>query len=260
MGFIKYYLISLFGVIYLFLVGFFKKRHRDLIYLIAMHLGFSRKIRSQIETVEFIEISKEKDEISMACLNSVDGNISNYELMVINMLVRQYRPSQIFEIGTFDGRTTLNMAINAPADCHIFTLDLPASMKDEIKYQLAEYETLYVEKTDSGAHFHNHPASGKIEQLFGDSGTFDFTSYYGLCDLVFVDGSHAYDYVKNDTEHSFKLLKKKGGIILWHDCGEWDGVTQYLNEINKQWPGKLIQIKDTSLCIYIAGERAFSLN
>jgi len=36
-------------------------------------------------------------------------------------------------------------------------------------------------------------------------------------DLVFVDGYHSYEYVKNDTEKGWEMLRP-GGIIAWHDC------------------------------------------
>ncbi len=29
----------------------------------------------------------------------------------------------LFEIGTFDGRTSLNLAFSSPADCEVYTLD-----------------------------------------------------------------------------------------------------------------------------------------
>jgi len=47
-----------------------------------------------------------------------------------------------------------------------------------------------------------------------------------------VDGSHAYDYVVNDTQLALRLLSKRGGTILWHDYDTscWPGVTKALHE------------------------------
>jgi hypothetical protein len=36
-------------------------------------------------------------------------------------------------------------------------------------------------------------------------------------DLIFVDGAHSYEYVKNDTVKGLEMLRP-GGIIAWHDC------------------------------------------
>jgi hypothetical protein len=49
-----------------------------------------------------------------------------FTLDIINLcaLVRGVKPKRIFEIGTFHGYTTLQMALNAPVDSEIFTLDL----------------------------------------------------------------------------------------------------------------------------------------
>ena len=40
-------------------------------------------------------------------------------------------------------------------------------------------------------------------------------------DFVFVDGAHNYDYVKNDSEKGWRMLRR-GGIIAWHDCRHQD--------------------------------------
>jgi len=175
------------------------------------------------------------------------GHITEFELKVICQIVQKYQPKRIFEIGTFEGRTTLNMALNAPK-AQIFTLDLPAEELSGTKMKIEKAEEAYVKKTRSGERFLNHPAQKNIEQLFGDSATFDFSPYYNSIDLMFVDGSHAYEYVISDTNNAMKLVKK-GGIILWHDYTNWTGVRDGLNEFYKdkaEFKG-LIHIGGTSI-------------
>ena len=58
-------------------------------------------------------------------IKTVDGNVNLAELAILSALCRTFRPLSIMEIGTFDGRTTLNLAINT--DARIFTLDLPCN-------------------------------------------------------------------------------------------------------------------------------------
>ena len=48
-------------------------------------------------------------------------------------------------------------------------------------------------------------------------------------DAVFIDGNHAYDYVKKDFE-KFRPFVKKGGIILFHDA-HLRGPEQLIKEI-----------------------------
>lgn len=52
-----------------------------------------------------------------------NGNVRISELAILAALAERCRDgSNIFEIGTFDGRTTLNLALNAPESCNIHTL------------------------------------------------------------------------------------------------------------------------------------------
>lgn len=155
------------------------------------------------------------------------GHITEFELKVICELVIEYRPGTIFEIGTFQGRTTLNMALNAP-EARIYTLDLPSAELNTTRLTIEEEEKLYVDKDVSGERFLNHPAREHIIQLFGDSATFDFSPYHDTIDFMFVDGSHAYEYVLNDTEAALKMVRK-GGLIVWHDYTNWIGVQRGLN-------------------------------
>lgn len=54
-------------------------------------------------------------------------------------------------------------------------------------------------------------------------------------DIIFIDGGHDYDTIKNDTEESFKMLKKNG-FIIWHDYNSklHTNVSEYLNELCKE--------------------------
>ena len=35
-------------------------------------------------------------------------------------------------------------------------------------------------------------------------------------DLIFIDGGHTYELIKNDSELAFQMISKNG-IIFWHD-------------------------------------------
>jgi predicted O-methyltransferase YrrM len=187
--------------------------------------------------------------------NQADGNVNLAELAALNALCRTHNPKTILEIGTFDGRTTLNLALNS--DAQVFTLDLPAAT--EAKLGTIGGDIKYVDKPAHaiGARFaqppHNAlPCAKRITQLYGDSATFDFSPWYGKVDFVFVDGAHNYDYVMNDTSVAKKLLRPEGGVIVWHDYGVWKDVTRALNELSKSDPSlKLSRIKNTSLVVAI---------
>ncbi len=179
------------------------------------------------------------------------GNVRLAELGMLAQAAAAVSPGrEIIEIGTFDGRTTVNLALNAPPPAPIFTLDLPPQHPRRLA--LAAGEEQYVEKSAPGARFSSAPsAARRITQLFGDSATFDWSAHERKAGLVFVDGSHAYDYVRADTTTALRLVAP-GGAVLWHDYGAWDGVTRALEEIEDAQGLGLRHIRGTSLVVWRA--------
>ena len=162
---------------------------------------------------------------------TVLGNVTLLELVLINTLVAARKPQNLFEIGTFDGRTSVNMIANAPPGARLHTLDLPKTAMGHTAYSLHEAETSYVDKEVSGARFEQSRWREQVSQVFGDSATFDFSSYHGRMDVIFIDGSHQYEYVANDTDVALKLASE-GALILWHDYQPfWTGVITRLDEL-----------------------------
>ena len=90
---------------------------------------------------------------------------------------------------------------------------------------------------------------GASRQLYGDSSTFDFSAHHGRAGLVFVDGSHAYEYVVADSETA-RALVAPNGIVLWHDYGVWEGVTRALEELEAKGRLGLRHIRGTSLVVW----------
>jgi hypothetical protein len=77
------------------------------------------------------------------------GNVSLSELAILAQASAQTEPgSEIIEIGTFDGHTTLNIAVNAPEHTPVVTLDLPDN--HPTRYELEASERRLVEKPASG--------------------------------------------------------------------------------------------------------------
>lgn len=164
----------------------------------------------------------------------LDGNTTLFELTVMCKLVKTLGVKRAFEIGTFNGRTTVNIAANMPANGKVWTLDLPKNKSTQTKLTINPKDKsgwsdmAYIKQNVTGMFFINKPEAKKITQLLGDSATFDFSPYFGKMDLVFVDGSHTAAYIQNDTEVAYKLVRK-GGVVVWHDYGVWHDVTNILN-------------------------------
>lgn len=166
------------------------------------------------------------------CLPKVRGNLTVDELAVVAMLCQWLAPHTVFEFGTFNGRTTLNLAANTPDAAKIYTLDLVAPGKTELKTEQEDGVYHLGEKT--GTVFHDSQLQKKIEQLWGDSALFDETSLRGKVDLAFVDGAHSYEYVRSDSAKALAMVRP-GGVVLWHDyCAWYAGVYQGLHELLPQ--------------------------
>lgn len=196
----------------------------------------------------------------LAALSKRNGNVTLAELGVLASLASTCSGnSTLFEIGTFDGRTTMNLALNAPVSCSIVTLDLPKATST--RFDLAKGERHMVEKDASGDWFRQGPylnpvERDRIQQVFGDSAQFDFSPYESKCSLFFVDGSHSYDYAKQDSLQALRCVAPNGTIV-WHDYGVWEGVTRALEELARDRDLPLVHLAGTSLVVW-SGEKGLA--
>ena len=225
--FAKRYAVAAGGALYAFTVGVGDAKNRHLIQQIARRFGHRDGEAPRLPKVSIDDITSASTAVILPEPVANDGNVSLLELLVLSRLVHERQPKSLFEIGTFDGRTSLALAMNAADDAHVYTLDLPASTPTVLSIERSE--RAFVDKPTSGARFRGMDAERKITQLFGDSATFDFSQY--RADFVFVDASHAYEYVLNDSHRALDMIGDASGIIVWHDYGEWPGVTRALDEL-----------------------------
>jgi predicted O-methyltransferase YrrM len=179
----------------------------------------------------------------------VDGGTSDAEAWVLAVLAR--RAKLMFEFGTCTGKTAYLWARNSPPDARVVTLTLApenvASYRRESTDDASDVEFALRESTHTDFLYSTSAVAGKVEQLFGDSKTVDVSPWKGRCDLVFVDGSHAYSYVVSDSEKALELLAP-GGLVLWHDYAgprHAPGVYRALNELSQRIP--LVRIEGTTL-------------
>ena len=244
--FAKRYAVAAAGALYAFTLGVGDSRNRRLIQQLATQFGHRDGDAPLLPSVAIDRITSPETLIALPEPLAADGNVTLLELLVLSRLVREREPRSLFEIGTFDGRTTLALAMNAPDDAIVHTLDLPPRTATKLGIEPAE--RAFVDKPTSGARFLATAAAKNIRQLYGDSATFDFTPY--SADFVFVDGSHAYEYVLSDSERGLSLLRGPGTVV-WHDYGEWAGVTKALDELSTRDSrfAALQRIENTTLAI-----------
>lgn len=185
-------------------------------------------------------------------VGGVAGGTSDFEAWILAVLARRARVA--FEFGTATGKTTYLMARNLPRGGRVVTITLAPE-------QVAAYADAAGDSTAAGQWARDESAfttflysgsdvEGQITQLFGDSKTFDESPYASQCDLIFVDGSHAYSYVMSDSRKALRMLAP-GGVVLWHDYNGPDraaDVYRALNELSAELP--LLHIFGTTLVAY----------
>ena len=183
---------------------------------------------------------------------NVQGGTTDLEAWILAVLANSAR--QMFEFGTCTGKTAYLWARNSPASARVTTLTLPPQGTSEYvegaEDDAAETRTALSESRFATFLYTGTAAEGKIEQLFGDSKSLSVARWAGSCDLVFVDGSHAYSYVVSDSEKALELVRP-GGLVLWHDYagpGHSRGVYRALNELSGRIP--LVRIDGTKFVAY----------
>jgi hypothetical protein len=162
----------------------------------------------------------------------MDGTISPLERYVLTHLIRYFRPAVLLEVGTFRGTTTRLLLDNVPQQARLYSIDLPptSSFSD---FDGATDERL-IRHRRVGLEFANHPLAANVSQILGN--TFEKATWQhvpGDLDFAFIDASHSYEAVKNDTERVREKLPSSG-IMVWHDYSRTDsrerGVGKFIRE------------------------------
>ena len=167
------------------------------------------------------------------------GPVASYTADIIGLcqICSQIKPISIFEIGTLRGYTAYHFALNSPATSKVYSLDLPHDQtRTTLKTTLVDEWHINESHQDHRYLFENTPVERKINLLYGDSATFDFSQFFGTIDLFFIDSAHSYEYVRSDTLNALKCCHK-GSVIAWHDFGRTgvNGVSKCLEEFARQY-------------------------
>jgi predicted O-methyltransferase YrrM len=203
---------------------------RDHLFNLRMAASSVRYVpRLPVEMLETIFPGIEEETVTLK--HSLRGrSLPHGEAYVLSLITAHVRPRRIFEIGTATGQGTLLMARQAP-EAAIDTLDLgvesPSLGVQAGEPPLADLEAI-------GAAYRETEHAARITQHFGDSARFDFGPFAGSIDLVFVDGSHTYEYVRADSRSALSMVAPRG-VIVWDDCNYvCPGVARALLELRAE--------------------------
>ncbi len=206
-------------------------------------LGVGKKIRS-VEPWHIF--SKHPFSIQLDFSHESFGGLPASELSFLVSAAKYLNCKNVFEFGTCTGATTYNLALNTAGK--VYTLDLPEGTSPALKLEHAEEE--YLQGQFKTVYWSDKPERGRIQAIRQDSAQFDTKPFAGMMDLIFVDASHSYNYVLNDSQKALQMLNPRGAIV-WHDyMPAWPGVIKALNELSKKI--ELFHIKGTSLVIHLS--------
>jgi predicted O-methyltransferase YrrM len=195
--------------------------------------------RSRIRTLCLAEIFPGIDKVSLpvGAVNEFGGHPNKVDLLFVSAMAKYRGARNIFEFGTYTGRTTYHLTLASEA-ARVTTLNLPP----ELETRLAPYLMTYYRGSDR---------ADRITQKFEDSRKFDPTPFAGQYDFIFVDADHSYELVKIDTEKALTMLAPKG-MLVWHDYApKSPGVVQFMEEFSQQ--RAIFHIRNTCLTLWIDG-------
>ena len=132
-----------------------------------------------------------------------------FDISALLFLMKKSCEKDFFEIGTWYGKTTYEIAIKFP-EKKIYTIDY---MEDDLI--LSEHaKNTRASKEDLCFYAHHLP---NVKFIYANSHIYDFDIIKDV-DFFFIDGDHSFNGVKIDTEKAIDYLEKNGsGTIAWHD-------------------------------------------
>lgn len=171
-----------------------------------------------------------KPVIRLPVMRYEDGMLSSEQAMALLAILVAEAPQEVLEIGTYMGHTTRLMAENLETAI-IHTVDLPVefSVERDPEQGLPKDDLHLINRRVIGREYRDCPCADRIIQHFADTASWDFQEA-GRPAFYFIDGSHTYEYCKNDSEKCLALAGE-GGVFLWHDCDDrHPGVVRFLCE------------------------------
>jgi len=183
---------------------------------------------------------------TLALFPTAKASVSVLESVCLLLLMKRSNATAVFEFGTYKGVSITQFALNLPADSRMFTLDLPESDASS-RFPISIPKDAAIASEPGKGSLVPPDLKPRITFIARDSATFDAEPHAGQFDFVFVDGAHNAEYVRNDSEKGWRMLRP-GGIITWHDCAVADpDVVRFLLGC----PYKPTRIRDTSLAFAV---------
>ena len=203
-----------------------------LAYREAAGLGLEPKY--PFETLSQEGYGSTQDRFQMPLKLHDDSGTRWEEQMCLGAVTVWLKPKAVFEFGTYNGRTASIFILNAPAESHVYSLDLPeGAIVDSF---VSDKELSQRRRT--GYIVSEMGIANRFSQILCNSLEFDPKPYANQIELGFIDGGHSLKHVMNDTM-KMAVMAASRGLVLWHDYGgqgDFRDLTRYLEQLARTIP------------------------
>ncbi|QNM84266.1 class I SAM-dependent methyltransferase [Polaribacter pectinis] len=207
--------------------------------------GFIQKkhpLKTQLPTIDFKDLLPNSD-YSLNTFSFLGGGSLPTDIMLLAGVCKQIQDCSYFEIGTWRGESVINVSENAK-ECYTLNLSKEQILELGLPKKYADLHGFYSKEKEN------------ITHLFGNSLTYDFGKLNKKFDVIFIDGNHKYDFVKNDTAKVFKHLMHENSIVIWHDYAyepekvRPEVLAGILDGIPEEYQDNLYHVSNTLCAIY----------
>lgn len=172
----------------------------------------------------------------------LDGSSLPTDLALLKTLAKGKK--SYFEIGTWRGESVWNVA-KIIDDCTTLNLSKEEIISKNFGRKYAELHGILSKKNP------------KILHLEGNTLSFDFKNLNKKYDLIFIDGDHTTEMVKNDTEKVFANLVHENTVVVWHDYAfnpekvRYEVFSGILDGTPKEFHQNLYHVANTMCAVFI---------
>lgn len=168
-------------------------------------------------------------------LQGVDGHMLDVQCFALQLLAADGPGSgAIVELGSFKGKSTICLALGAKGAGRelVYAVDHFQGSTEHQEGEPNEDPTIVAEGTTYHSFLTNIAAQGVQDQVVPVPSTSAAAArrWDKPVRLLFIDADHSYESSRADFE-AWAPHVVDGGLIVFHDIGTWEGVTQFYNEL-----------------------------
>jgi predicted O-methyltransferase YrrM len=195
----------------------------------------------QLPTADISQLIENSSELNHYTF--LGGGSLPTDIALLKSLSKKIPNCSYFEIGTWRGESVINVSETAK-ECFTLNLSKDDILAEGLPEKYADLHGILSKQRDN------------ITHLFGNTLNYDFSVLGKKFDLIFIDGNHKYEFVKNDTEKVFSHLVHKDSIVVWHDYAANPEKTRYdvlagiLDGLPKEKQANLYHVSNSLCAIY----------